>query len=170
MCALFSVMDIMAVRQGVFRFSNPDLSGLPIWEYFMWGILVLHMLRTLEGPVPATNLRLVLPLAVLFALPFATLTDASILLAISGLVLGLTLVFFHDRWDLKYMAYSVLLGAAFEYVGVWSGQWSYPSAPPGGVALWFTTMWAGIGLFARRLVLPLVRENQDESMSATSIP
>jgi hypothetical protein len=50
----------------------------------------------------------------------------------------------------------VLLGAVVEYTGVNAGQWSYPGDVPGGVPLWFATMWGGIGLFFRRLILPLV--------------
>lgn len=156
-CALFTVMDVMAVRQGVFRFARPDVAGLPAWEFFMWGFLVLHILRTIDGPVPPRNLRLVLPLAIAFAVPFATLSDMWLLLLVSAGLLAAALLVFHDPWDFKYVAYAVALGAAFEYVGVWSGQWAYPANPPGGVAFWFVTMWGGIGLFARRLVLPQVR-------------
>lgn len=156
-CTLFSIMDILSVRQGVFRFSRADVAGLPIWEFSMWGFLVLHILRALNGPVPVRNLRLVLPLAALFALPFATLSDHPTLLISSGIVLTIALFFYHEQWDIRYVAYAVLLGAAFEYVGVWSGQWEYPSHPTGGVAFWFVSMWGGIGLFVRRLVVPLVR-------------
>jgi len=153
---LFSLMDIMAVRQGVFAFSHPDVAGLPVWEYFMWGFLILHILRTLDGPAPAPRWRLALPLAALFALPFGSLSNPWMLLAASACVLALSLVLFHETRDIYYVAYTVLLGAAFEYVGVWSGQWQYPRHPIGGVELWAVTMWAGIGLFARRLVLPLL--------------
>ena len=155
-CALFSIMDIMATRQGVFQFSHPDLSGLPVWEYFMWGFYVLHILRMLGGPKPSSSFRVVLPLAILFALPFSTVSDPWLLLATSGIAVALALIFFHDRWDLSYVAYTLLVGAAIEYAGVWSGQWAYSGNPSGGVAFWFVTMWGGIGLFIRRLVLPLV--------------
>ncbi len=155
-CSLFSIMDMMAVRQGVFRFARPDIAGLPVWEFFMWGFIVLHVVRMLNGPVPNSTLRLVLPLAIVFALPFATITDPSMLLVASGAALALALFFFHEPSDFLYIIYGVLLGAIFEYAGVWSGQWAYPGNPPGGVAFWFVTMWSGIGLFARRLVLPLI--------------
>src|ERR1043165_956394 len=45
---LFATMDAMAVAQGIFRFSHPDLGPLPMWEYFMWGFYVLHVMRTLD--------------------------------------------------------------------------------------------------------------------------
>jgi len=155
-CALFSVMDILAVRQRLFTFSRADIGGLPLWEYFMWGFYVLHMLRALRGPAPMPRRRLAVLLAILFAMPFATVSDSSALLITSGSALALALFFFHQAQDIRYAAYAVLVGAAVEYTGVWSGQWAYAGEPTGGVALWFITMWGGIGLFTRRLLLPLV--------------
>jgi hypothetical protein len=150
-------MDILAVRQGVFRFWHPDLAGLPIWEYFMWGFYVIHVLRMLDGPSPSGSLWLVLILGILFALPFSLLADPVSLLSASGVALALALFFFHGRWDLLYVGYTLIVGAAVEYTGVWSGQWGYPADPAGGVPLWFVTMWAGIGLFIRRLALPMLK-------------
>lgn len=155
-CALFAAMDILAVRQGVFLFAHPDVAGLPVWEYFMWGFYVLHVTRLLGGPPPPARLRLAAPLAIAFALPFSTLQDPRLLLLASGAALGLALLFFHEPWDLAYAGYTLLVGALVEYAGVWSGQWHYPDDPPGGVAFWFLTMWAGIGLFIRRLIVPLL--------------
>src|SRR6185503_342642 len=97
---------------------HPDVFGLPIWEFFMWGFLVLHLVRMVKGPVPQWNPRLVLPLTIVFAAPFSLVTDPAILLFSSGLALGLALFFFHDSWDLRYVAYNIFLGGLFEYVGV----------------------------------------------------
>lgn len=155
--ALFSLMDIMAVQQGVFRFNSPDYLGLPVWEFFMWGFYVLHCLRFLGGPAPRTSRLAAAALAVLFAVPFVTLSDPWLLLVASGTALTVALSFYHDRQDLAYLGYMVVLGALVEYCGVWSGQWHYPGDPVGGVPLWFATMWGGIGLFTRRLILPFVR-------------
>ena len=58
------------------------------------------------------------------------------------------------RLDLAYAGHMVVLGALVEYTGVHAGQWFYPIDVPGGVPPWFVTMWGGIGLFFRRLVLP----------------
>lgn len=159
-CLLFVVMDIMAVREGVFAFCFPDYLGLPVWEFVIWGFYVLHTLRMLKGPAPRAPLWRALLLAVAFAVPFASLSDPSMLLLASGMVLALSLACFHARDDLIYGGYMIALGALFEYTGVAAGQWSYPGDPPGGVPLWFATMWGGIGLFTRRLVLPLVREGE----------
>lgn len=149
-------MDIMAVRQGVFRFSSPDYLGLPVWEFAMWGFYVLHTVRMLHGRAPAGALWKVLALALLFALPFVTLADQQALLLASAILFALALGFFHERSDLVYAGYMIAVGAVVEYLGVWSGQWSYPMNPPGGVPLWFVTMWGGVGLFTRRLLLRLL--------------
>ena len=155
---LFSLMDIMAVRQGAFAFDSPELLGLPIWEFFMWGFYVLHCLRVLGGKAPDASRVMVVALAVMFAVPFVSLNDPWHLLAASASVLVIALGFFHEREDFAYLGYMVFLGALVEYCGVWSGQWHYPGEPGGGgVPLWFATMWGGIGLFTRRLILPLLR-------------
>jgi hypothetical protein len=153
---LFSVMDIMAVRQGVFAFDAPDYLGLPVWEFFMWGFYVLHALRMLDGPSARGSPWRAVALGLLFAVPFASIADPWLLLAASGSALALALAFFHERDDWTYVGYMVVVGALVEYVGVWSGQWHYPQSPPGGVPLWFVTMWGGVGLFTRRLLVPLL--------------
>lgn len=154
--AIFALMDVMALRQGVFRFSAPDYLGLPVWEYFMWGFYVLHAIRMLRGPIPRGSFRPVVALGIVFALPFVTIANATMLLAASGAALALALWIFRERDDWLYVGYMIALGAAVEYTGVGSGQWGYPGNPPGGVPLWFVTMWAGVGLFARRLIVPLL--------------
>jgi len=75
---------------------------------------------------------------------------------VTGIILAVALAAFHQRLDLAYAGYMILVGALVEYTGVWSGQWGYPGDPPGGVPLWFLTMWGGVGLFTRRLVVPLL--------------
>lgn len=154
--ALFTAMNAGALRQGVFFFAHPDFLGMPVWEFFMWGFYVLHLIRMVGGPAPGGSLWLPLALAVVFAIPFSTIADPQMLLLATGIVLAVSLAFFHDRLDLAYTGYMILVGALVEYTGVWSGQWGYPGDPPGGVPLWFVTMWGGIGLFTRRLVVPLL--------------
>jgi uncharacterized membrane protein YoaT (DUF817 family) len=102
--------------------------------------------------------------AIAFALPFATIADANLLLAVSGTVLMGCLIVFHEPMDLAYAGYMAALGALIEYVGVGTGQWHYPQPQYGGVPLWFLTMWAGVGLFTRRLVLPLLRESKPRTV------
>lgn len=155
--ALFTVMNLGALKEGVFFFRTPDLLGMPAWEFFMWGFYVLHLIRMVGGPAPTGNLWLPLALAVAFAIPFSTIPDARMLLLATAIILGVALAFFHERFDFAYTGYMIFVGALIEYTGVWSGQWGYPGDPPGGVPLWFVTMWGGVGLFTRRLVLPILR-------------
>src|SRR5262245_43638802 len=42
---LFTAMNLGALHQGVFYFARPDFLGMPVWEYFMWGFYVLHLIR-----------------------------------------------------------------------------------------------------------------------------
>jgi hypothetical protein len=140
----------------VFAFAEPDFAGLPLWEVFLWGFYIVHGLRVLGHEVPTQPLLLPATITVLYCAAFATIQDDWVLLAASGGLLLTALAFFHDRADLRSVAYFVLMGAIVEYTGVLSGQWSYPAPPAGGVALWFVTLWGGVGLLLRRLVLPVI--------------
>jgi hypothetical protein len=162
-CGFFSIMNTLSLRQGIFAFTSPDLLGMPAYEFFMWGFYLLHVKRVLRGPVPhrpPIQTWLVWILALLYATAFATIADSNTLLATTGFLLLVGMILFHERLDMAYVGYMVLLGAAFEYTGVLSGQWAYPANPPGGVPLWFVTLWGGVGLFLRRLVLPLLSHRQ----------
>jgi hypothetical protein len=159
-CVFFTAMNVLSLRQGIFAFTDPDLLGLPVYELCLWGFYLLHAWRVLGGAAPERPGVSTWLLAGLYALAFATLPDPDLLLVATGVLLAVALVLCHEPLDLAYAGYMVLVGAAVEYVGVWSGQWHYPADPPGGVPLWFVTLWGGVGLFLRRLVLPyLVARN-----------
>jgi hypothetical protein len=172
-CLLFTFMDAMAVKQGVFAFNRPDIFGLPFYEPLMWGFYVLHTTRVVGGVAPQRYDLRALACAIPFAATFSYFTDPHILLCTSGAALALALVFFHHKHDLHYMAYMIAIGAIVEYAGVWSGQWHYPKSTV-AVPLWFITMWGGIGLFARRLVLPelcvhLKRESRHAGIASPTL-
>ena len=154
--ASFSLLDMAALQSGAFKFRHPDLRGLPVYEFFMWGFFTLHALRFV-AKVPATRqLGLSVALAVMFVMPFATLADPLALFVASSVMLIAALAILRDSADFAYTGYMIAVGSLIEYIGVWTGQWAYPSAPPGGVALWFIPMWGGVGLFTGRLLAPLV--------------
>jgi len=165
---LFIVMDEGALRQGVFLFHHPDAIGLPVYEFFMWGFYILHAACLLDGP-EANPRRILwaLGLAVVFSLCFSVISDPALLAAAAGGVLVASLVLFHEPMDFTFTVYMAAMGALVEYVGVGTGQWSYPHAPGGGVPLWSFAMWGGIGLFSRRLLAPLLRREHllDRRMS-----
>jgi hypothetical protein len=154
--ALFTALDYLTLRQGIFSFTSPDFLLMPCYEPLIWGYLLLHTLHTVDGPVPAGG-RLVPALwLAAFALPFLVITNPVVLFAVSLALLAVGLALFHGRYDFAYVAYFLVVGTLWEYVGVWSGQWRYPGDPPGGVAPWFIPMWGGIALALRRVILPLL--------------
>ena len=157
MCLFFSGMNLLSLRQGILAFHSPDLLGMPWYEFFMWGFYLLHSWRLLDGGAPSGPRWPAWALALLYAAAFGGIVDAHMLLQATAALLGAGLLLFHARLDLAYTGYVLLLGAAVEYTGVHSGQWQYPGAPPGGVPLWFVTLWGGVGLFMRRLMVPLLQ-------------
>ena len=155
-CVFFTGMNAASLKQGIFSFTSPDVLGMPVYELFMWGFYLLHTRRVLGGAAPQGRRVAVWVLALLYAVAFSAIHDGTVLLMVTGALLTVGLVLFHERNDLAYTAYLIAFGAAIEYTGVWSGQWQYPGAPVGGVPLWFITLWGGVGLFLHRLVLPLL--------------
>jgi len=155
-CLFFTGMNAASLKQGIFAFSHPDVLGMPWYELFMWGFYLLHLRRVLNGPAPVGKRAAVWTLTVLYALAFAVIQDGNVLLTVTGVLLAGGLVMFHEPGDLLYTGYLVLLGALIEYTGVHSGQWHYPGDPAGGVPLWFITLWGGVGLLTRRLMLPIL--------------
>lgn len=153
---IFTGMNILSLRNGVFRFLSPDAFGLPWYEFFMWGFYLLHASRTVLRGKNAESIRpAVWPLVIAFSACFACAPTPGMLLASSAAVLAIGLIVFHSPGDLRSVSYMILLGMAIEYTGVWCGQWIYPNPPVGGVPLWFVTLWGGVGLFLHRLAYPL---------------
>lgn len=155
-CLFFTGMNAASLQQGIFVFTHPDVLGMPIYELLMWGFYLLHTKRMLGGPTPQGRRPLIWTLTALYSLAFATIPDATLLLFVTGALLAIALFLYHEPLDLAYTGYMIALGAAIEYTGVWSGQWQYPGSPPGGVPLWFITLWGGVGWFLRRLMLPIL--------------
>jgi hypothetical protein len=153
---LFAVLNAAALAAGIFRFDHPDFFGMPVYEYLMWGFYTLHASRLLEGEPPRNSQILALLAAGAFALPFATIADPMLLLLVATIGLALCFVLFHEPMDWAYAGYMAAVGAAIEYTGVGTGQWHYPDQEFGSVPLWFLAMWAGVGLFTRRLLLPFL--------------
>ncbi len=152
--AIFVAANSGALRNGVFRFAHPDLLGMPVYEFLMWGFYTLHTIRFVGGRPPRFQPLATLILVALFAAAFSTIRDPQLLLIVAAAIVAAGLGWFRERADFAYAGYMIALGAVIEYVGVGTGQWGYPGAPLGGVPLWFVPMWGGVGLFTRRLFLP----------------
>ena len=155
-CAFFTVMNALSLKQGVFAFNYPDVLGMPVYELAMWGFYLLHTAKMLSGPIPLGPEKPVLILLFFYCVAFSIIPDQSLLLMVTAILLGIGLYFYHEKFDIAYVLYMVILGAAIEYTGVLSGQWHYPDDPWSGVPFWFVTLWGGVGLFLRRIALPLV--------------
>ena len=155
-CLFFTGMNASALKQGIFQFREPDVLGMPVYELFMWGFYLLHVYRFWGDAAHSAKRQTFIAwgLGLAFAAAFAVIAGQMLLLGVTAGLLLIALIFFHDRLDLAYVGHMVLLGALVEYVGVHAGQWFYPVDISGGVPPWFVTMWGGIGLFFRRLVLP----------------
>jgi len=172
---VFIGMDEGALRNGIFVFANPNFFGLPIYEFFMWGYYILHLIRFFGDP-GANPRRVILAIALtgVFSLCFSVITDPTLLAVAAGAALTMSFVAFHEPMDFAFAGYMAALGALVEYVGVGTGQWYYPDSPYGGVPSWSFVMWGGIGLFSRRLLAPLLTARQDEvadaSLAIKSIP
>jgi hypothetical protein len=156
---LFICMNLGALRTGAFRFTSPDALGMPMYEFAMWGFYTLNTIRFLDGMPPGGNRWSALIMAAALAVTFSMVSNPGVLTLLSGIVLAISLALYRERMDFAYAAYMVIMGALIEYAGVWTGQWSYPGNPPGGVPSWFIPMWGGVGLFTRRLLLPFVRHD-----------
>jgi hypothetical protein len=161
----FTGMNAASLKQNIFAFVEPDVLGMPWYELVMWGFYLLHTRRVLNGPAPQSRTATVWTLALLYAAAFAAIPDQRLLLIVTAALLGIGLLLFHERRDIAYVVYMVLLGAAIEYTGVYSGQWHYPGNPPGGVPPWFITLWGGVGLFLHRLALPMILRYERASTS-----
>lgn len=156
---IFVAMDLVTLRRDSFRFTAPNILGLPYYEYFMWGFYVLNAIRFWGAAPPKGGLKfLTVGLVALFAVSFSIFKDYLLLFLGSGLVLAAGVVFFHERRDIAFATYMVAMGAVIEYAGVWSGQWQYDGPTLGGVPIWFITMWGGVGFFVHRLFLPLMAD------------
>jgi hypothetical protein len=73
-------------------------------------------------------------------------------------MLVLLFAMYHEPMDFVYAGYMAVVGELVEHVGEATGQWHYPGQSWDGVPLWLLPLWAGVGLFTRRLVLPLLRQ------------
>jgi hypothetical protein len=153
---LFVVMNQAALKQGIFAFDHPDLLGMPAYEFLTWGFYTLHTIRFLNGAPPQGRWINVLIATVAFAVPFGTIADSDVLFLASASMLVVLFAMYHELMDLAYAGYLAVVGELVEHVGEATGQWHYPAQPWGGVPLWLLTLWAGFGLFTRRLILPLL--------------
>src|SRR5262245_18073463 len=86
-CCFFTLMDVLALRQGIFAFATSDVLGMPYYEPFMWGLCTMHIQRMLGGPAPEENSWTAWALVEPFALCFAAISDPQLLLLMTATIL-----------------------------------------------------------------------------------
>lgn len=149
---VFVISDIGAIKNGFFEFTEPDVLGLPAWEFIMWGFYILHAIRLFQDRLPEKLDKKMIVFAIIFSQTFAVLKDPQILLGVTiGLVL-LTLILTRNLNDVIFCGYFMLMGVLFEWVGLHFGLWSYPERNFQTALVQFVVMWAGAGLYSRHIV------------------
>ncbi|MBY0413464.1 MAG: hypothetical protein K2Q18_04835 [Bdellovibrionales bacterium] len=157
---VFIGSDIGAIQNGFFKFTNPDLLGLPYWEFVAWGFWVLYGYRILPKQFP-TNLSLkALVLAIVFSQSFALIHQKEILLAVSAVIAIISLVSFRKIYDFYYFGFFALVGISVETTGLVFKLWTYPDADITIACIQFVVMWAGVGVFIPNIVGPLLLDKR----------
>lgn len=155
---IFVPNNIMAVKNGTFTFTQPDLLGLPVWEYFMWGYYFVVVQRWCQGtPKVGTALKKWMGGAVLFAMCFSSVQNMNILLFSSCLIVLTALLRARDPMTFKYFIVMVGMGTIVEAAGLAAGHWTYPQGHIGGLPLWYIPMWGGTGVFFHKIAVPTER-------------
>lgn len=149
---VFVISDIGAIQNGFFVFSEPDVLGLPYWEFVMWGFYLLHTARLMPATKKLPTDWKAIALAVVFSLLFGVIKDRNLLLALTTGVLVLTQVLYREREDFMYNIYLMLMGIAFETVGLYFNLWSYPESAYSTAVVQFVVMWGATGIFFRRIL------------------
>jgi uncharacterized membrane protein YoaT (DUF817 family) len=122
----------------------------------MWGFYYLNIKRFFREPAGTVTLetKALIGLA-LTGVCFSVFGQNKNLLLISTILsTGVLLLLFHERYDLLYAMYALILGFVVEIFGVSTGQWTYPDPDFLGIPCWFATMWISVGLLGRRFVIP----------------
>jgi hypothetical protein len=152
----FLLQNYVCLEAGLFEFRYKDILLMPYYEPFLWGFYLLTMKRFIGERQPPRRIdwRVIVGLVVT-SLMFSTFSESSrtLLLATAGSTL-LLLAFFHAPADIGFAVYSLILGFIIELFGVSTGLWSYPAPDFLGMPFWFATMWASVGILARRFAIP----------------
>ena len=153
----FLFQNYAVLKVGGFSFKHQDILLMPYYEPFLWGFYFVNIKRFFAEPIKTSSLS-----RKSFIGLFTTMVAFSLfskqsetLLIVSSVSTIFLLVLFHQRRDLYYGAYALLLGFVIELFGVSTGLWRYPHPDFLGVPYWFAPMWISVGILARRFVIPL---------------
>jgi hypothetical protein len=156
--SFFLLQNYVTLAAGLFEFRDQDILLMPWFEPFLWGFYFLGMKRFVSGraaPTHRVGLEAVVGLVVTSAAFSLFSYDSRALLLATSVSTLVLLALFHDREDLSYALYALVLGFVVEIFGVWTGVWRYPAPDFLGIPYWFATMWISVGLLGRRFLLPV---------------
>lgn len=130
---------------------------MPYYEPFMWGFYYLTITRFIGEPPRAHGLGAKAILGVLLTgVAFSLFAGNSLNLLLSTIIsTSILILMFHEKHDLLYALYALVLGFVVEIFGVSTGLWSYPTPDFLGIPFWFATMWVSVGILGRRFLVPL---------------
>jgi hypothetical protein len=148
--------DIGAIKNGFFQFGQPDLAGLPYWEFVAWGFWIMFGYKNLPKEFPNRLDWRVVVCAIGFSVSFSLIENRLALLLISaGIIAGVVWIL-NDKNNIYYLLLFATMGIAVEVVGLSYHLWSYSNADLSLAVAQFLVMWVGIGIFFRNLAGPFL--------------
>lgn len=148
----FTFMNYMSIINGIFVFSHPNLIGLPWYEFFMWGIYVIHLKRITEiffkkeftsypiGMVDFICVGLVITV-------FSICKDKSSVTFLPLIINIFYLISKKSKLLVSNYLYFIAIGGILELVGTNGGQWSYPQPDFFGVPFWYVNVFGSFALY-----------------------
>ncbi len=151
-CLIFIPQDILAISHGVFTFNDPDILGLPIWQFLMWGYWLFFSIRFIKQSSDQKIRFITIILLLIFSLCFTVSTEQTFILARSTIIIIIIFFFHHSKLDFAYFFVMIFLGTIVELLGIYTEIWLYPDNI---YPLWSINMWGGIGIFLNNFKKPI---------------
>lgn len=148
----FTFMNYMSIVNGIFAFTQPDLIGLPWYEFFMWGIYFIHLKRVTEiffsAEFKAYQVSLVDFVCVgLVIVVFSVCKDKSSV-TIFPLIINIFYLFAKkSKFITSNYFYFLAIGGILELVGTNGGQWVYPHPDFFGVPFWYVNVFGSFAIY-----------------------
>ncbi|OVE75132.1 hypothetical protein BVX95_00125 [archaeon D22] len=161
-------LEILCIKYGVWKYSNPLFLGIPLWLPFLWGFAFLIARRMRDLYFKMEHLKIHYNLhhkisnrrnLILFDFTiYYIMIILSILLwennpALSfslGLILLVLLTNFHYKEDLFFIFLFALLGPVVEVICVYFGAWSYGNPTILDIPIWLPLGYAAFAVIGRR--------------------
>ncbi len=148
------IMEVQVVQKGYFSFTQPDVWGLPLWEFFMWGYFGLVSSRLCPNITFHWSSAI---WALLFSSTFQFVTDQFLLFVLT-LILTISMVIHFGRSALRIGIFALVFGCIFEWLGLATQQWQYSHSDTVlQFPLWGLTMWAGSQIIFSHFLAPGLR-------------